>query len=59
KASHPGSVLNAEPVFGTIQYREIVYIDDKSCPAGQIRELTGGSPSRGIARENRCIALPQ
>ncbi|HLX80207.1 MAG TPA: serine/threonine-protein kinase, partial [Burkholderiales bacterium] len=51
KARHPGKVEEAEPPTGSIQYKEIIYINDKSCPPGQIRELTGGSPFRGVDRK--------
>ena len=59
KARHPDKVWDHEPETGTINFREIVYVNDKSCPPGQIRELTGGSPTRGVERKNRCISLSE
>ncbi|HEY8068759.1 MAG TPA: DUF6719 family protein [Burkholderiales bacterium] len=59
KARHPDKVWDHEPETGTINFREIVYVNDKSCPPGKIRELTGGSPTRGVERKNRCISLSE
>jgi hypothetical protein len=49
-ASSPGSlkaddrpVLKKEPAAGRLHLGQKVLVDDKTCPAGQIKELTGGS----------------
>lgn len=50
--------LKEDPPKGTLQYGEIVYVADGSCPAGEIREVTGGRASLSIPRAIRCVKLP-
>jgi len=61
KARHPNRVVDQEPPRGgnIIGYGGQIYVNDKSCPPGQIKELTGGNLSRGIDRESRCISLSE
>jgi hypothetical protein len=47
--------LKEEPPKGAIPYRQIVYVDDGTCPSGEVKEITGGSLQRSIPRKVRCI----
>ena len=33
--------LKEEPPKGTIPHRKIVYVDDGTCPSGEVKEITG------------------
>jgi hypothetical protein len=62
KVRHPGKeIYDQEPGVspGIFHGREIIYVDDKNCPQGQIKEVTTGDVSRGIDRKYRCINLSQ
>jgi hypothetical protein len=57
----PRTVTEA-PAPGTLRSGERVWVDDGTCPAGQIREITGGSnrnrqgasiPNQG--RQGQCV----
>ena len=37
---------------------KVLYVDDGECPKGEIKEVTGGSSAKGIARKVRCITRP-
>jgi hypothetical protein len=58
-------VLAQEPGYTGLQYGEVVYINDGTCPPGRIREVTGtstswggaGSNVRPVQRPSRCISL--
>jgi hypothetical protein len=55
-----GNVLKKEPAMGKMRENERVLVDDGSCPAGQIKEVTGGNHtkvggSKQIERRRRCI----
>lgn len=55
-SDHPGQVgliLPSEP--SRIGFGDVVLVDDRSCPAGQIKEVTGGNSNRGIPRAKRCV----
>ena len=49
-----GEVVATEP--GTLQFGQTVLVDDGSCPAGQIKQITGGSVGHGIPRKKECVA---
>jgi len=51
--------LKKEPPPRTIRYGEIVYVDEGTCPNGEVKEVTGGSNKRGIPRKRRCVKRPQ
>ena len=56
-SSHPGQVgqiLTSEP--GHLGFGDVVLVDDKSCPVGQIKEVTGGNNNKGIPRAKRCVS---
>lgn len=51
--------LKAVPKEGEIPYGKTVYVDDKKCPKGEIREVTGGSREKAIPRKIRCVKRPR
>lgn len=56
-AGQPPKVLAAEPASGTPMARfQVFYIDDHSCPGGQIKKFTAGSKAGGIRATRECIA---
>lgn len=50
-------MLDAEPPGGTVPHNERVLVNDGTCPAGQIKEITGGNNTLGIPRTRRCITM--
>lgn len=50
--------LKEEPPKGTLPYRKVVYVDDGTCPKGEVKEITGGSQEKSIPRTVRCIKRP-
>lgn len=50
-----GQVLKNEPGDGALPSGKKALVDDGTCPAGQIKEVTGGSKVAHIARSTRCI----
>ncbi|MBZ0148891.1 MAG: caspase family protein [Pseudorhodoplanes sp.] len=59
-AGGPGQpkLFFTEPPMGVHALRlgEKAYVDDKSCPEGQIKEIIGGALKRGIDRRRRCVS---
>jgi hypothetical protein len=58
-------ILKSEPQPGSLAEREIVLVDDGTCPADQIKEVTGGSNHKasggrqiGTPRTTKCIPRP-
>ena len=49
--------LKEEPPRVTLA--EIVYVDDGTCPTGEVRELTPGSRIRHVNRKSRCVDRQQ
>jgi Family of unknown function (DUF6719) len=47
--------VSKEPPNGGLRYGERLLVDDGSCPAGQIKELTGAKSANGVKRLRRCI----
>jgi len=47
------------PARGSVPYGKVVYVDDGSCPPGEIKEIRGGSKERGVARQVRCVTRPE
>lgn len=35
---------------------QVVYVDDHSCPAGQIKKFTAGSKQLGVHATRECVA---
>jgi hypothetical protein len=50
--------LKEEPLKGALPYRKIVYVDDGTCPKGEVKEITGGSQEKSIPRTVRCVKRP-
>jgi hypothetical protein len=50
-------VLNKEPPRGALKQGQVVLVDDGSCPAGRIKEISGGKgEGKGsVKRVKRCI----
>ena len=65
-AAGASTLLSAEPPGGTLRAGETALVDDGSCPAGQIKEVTGGSnlslhtgqKRPGVGRTRRCVKRP-
>jgi hypothetical protein len=51
--------LTADPPTGALPYRKVVYVDDGTCPKGQVKEVTGGSREKAIPRTIRCVERPR
>jgi hypothetical protein len=51
-------VLKEEPPKNSLPRGKIVYVDDGTCPPGEIKEITGGSQEKGIPRQVRCVKRP-
>lgn len=51
-------VLKNVPKEGEVPTGKVVYVDDGKCPKGEIKEITGGSQQKGIARKTRCVKRP-
>ncbi len=54
------AVLKKEPPMGALREGQVVMVDDGSCPAGQIKEVTGGNHVlaggfKHVVRTRRCI----
>ena len=50
-------ILPREPDEGELRLGQRVYIDDGSCPAGQIKEVVGAKlTASGITRTRQCVA---
>lgn len=45
-----------EPAAGTIAKGISVLVDDGTCPAGRIKQVTGGDTKRGVPRTRHCVA---
>ena len=51
------AVLPREPDAGELRLGQRVYVDDGSCPAGQIKEVAGAKLSAsGVTRVRQCVA---
>lgn len=50
--------LKEVPKDGDIPHGKVVYVDDKKCPKGEIKEITGGSQEKAIPRKTRCVKRP-
>lgn len=51
------TILTREPADGELRLGQRVYVDDGTCPAGQIKEVAGARMiASGIARTRQCVA---
>ena len=51
--------VKEKPATGDIPYGKVVYVDDGTCPKGEVKEVTGGSQDKSIPRTVRCVKRPQ
>jgi hypothetical protein len=58
RAEQKVEFLKEEPPTGSVPYRKIVYVDDGTCPRGEVKEVTGGSQTKSIPRKVRCVKRP-
>jgi hypothetical protein len=51
------TILPREPDPGELRLGQRVYVDDGSCPAGQIKEVAGANlTASGVVRTRQCVA---
>lgn len=50
--------LKKMPKEGDIPFGKIVYVDDGTCPKGEVKEVTGGSQVKDVPRRVRCVKRP-
>jgi hypothetical protein len=51
------TILPREPDPGELRLGQRVYVDDGTCPAGQIKEVAGANlTSSGVTRTRQCVA---
>jgi uncharacterized protein DUF6719 len=53
-------VLKREPAMGAPREGQVVLVDDGSCPAGQLKQVTGGNHvkaggTKHIERSYKCV----
>ena len=51
-------VLKEEPARNSLPRGKVVHVDDGTCPAGMIKEVTGGSQDRNVPRKVQCVKRP-
>jgi hypothetical protein len=49
------ATLQQEPPAGSLSPGQTVLVDDGSCPAGQIKQITGGNSNAGPRRQRKCV----
>jgi hypothetical protein len=51
------TILTREPDAGELRLGQRVYVDDGTCPAGQIKEVAGANlTASGVVRSRQCVA---
>ena len=48
-------IFKSEPKPGTLKFGSVVYVDDGTCPEGQIKKVTGGNSKPRIKRKRECV----
>ena len=51
-------VVKEEPPIPGVREGERLFVDDGSCPAGQIKLIIGGSAVKHVPRSSTCVARP-
>ncbi|MGZ9031207.1 MAG: DUF6719 family protein [Burkholderiaceae bacterium] len=51
-------ILKVPPKEGEIPHGKVVFVDDGTCPKGEVREVTGGNRAKSIPRKSRCVKRP-
>ena len=57
-ASAAIEVLKEDPPKNALPRGKVVYVDDGTCPADMIKEITGGNQEKGIPRKVQCVKRP-
>lgn len=52
-------IVQSEPPSGSLARGQVILVDDGTCPAGQIKEVTAGSGNQRVQRTRRCIPRPR
>ncbi|MGS5088785.1 DUF6719 family protein [Hydrogenophaga sp. A37] len=47
------------PQDGVLSPGEVVLVDDGRCPAGEVKQVTGGNKVKNIPREVKCVPKPR
>ena len=51
------TILTREPDQGDLRLGQRVYVDDGTCPSGQIKEVAGANlNASGVVRTRQCVA---
>ena len=51
------TLLTREPSAADLRLGQRVYVDDGTCPQGQVKEVTGARlGSAGVERTRKCVA---
>lgn len=50
--------LSTLPPTGSIPYGNVVYVNDRKCPLGQLKRVTGGNQQFNIPRAIDCVPFP-
>ena len=50
------TIRTSEPPAGTLATGQKVLVDDGSCSAGQVKQVTGSTP--GVPRKKECVPRP-
>lgn len=58
-ASTAPVVLKEMPAKGVLRLGEVIYVDDGTCPAGEVKKITGGNQKTGVARQVECVKRPE
>lgn len=55
---HEGQVFHIEPAPGSLEGQPgmRIYVDDRSCPNGEIKQLVLGDVHKGVPRTTACVA---
>jgi hypothetical protein len=59
--SASAATLKEEPPLGAMREGQVVFVDDGSCPSGQIKRVMGGNHTKAggtkqIVRTSSCVA---
>jgi hypothetical protein len=55
----PVEPLRETPQDRNLAAGKVVFVDDGSCPSGEIKRVTGGNQNKGIPRESVCVQRPK
>ncbi|MDO9404769.1 MAG: hypothetical protein Q7T87_12125 [Polaromonas sp.] len=52
------TILKEMPPDRDLRQGRSVYVDDGTCPAGEVKQVTGGNRDKGIPRRVECVKRP-